>query len=219
MATSIKHPWQNGGRDTETPLITLLDNDHILIIANADTDADGAPDAETIDPDYGTVETSLSKPDWRGDGEFVNSRTIPYFVLLSNWSSETGIEVKLGDLAKVSYKGTIVYAILADNGPIDVIGELSIAAVEALGQSPWNIDKTRIESGISHGVSYEIIPDSLDLSSTINFETIQAAGQLAFKDHRQIKRGEKYLNATWFEMNRSNQGHPTITAYNAGKPL
>jgi len=127
--------------------------------------------------------------------------------------------VKLGDLAKVSYKGTIVYAILAENGPIDVIGELSIAAVEALGQSPCNIDKTRIESGISHGGSYEIIPDSLDLSSTINFETIQAAGQLAFKDHRQIKRGEKYLEATWFEMNRSNQGHPTITAYNAGKPL
>jgi hypothetical protein len=55
MATSIKHPWQNGGGDTETPLITLLDNNHILIIANADTNANGAPDAETIDPDYGTL--------------------------------------------------------------------------------------------------------------------------------------------------------------------
>jgi hypothetical protein len=33
MATSIKHPWVNGGGDLEKPLVTLLDNGHVLIIA------------------------------------------------------------------------------------------------------------------------------------------------------------------------------------------
>jgi hypothetical protein len=219
MARVIKHDWENGGSETEKPSVTLLDNGNVLIIANADTDADGAPDAETIDPDYGSIKTSLSKPDWKGSGEYVNSRSIPYFVLPLNWEEKTGVEVKLGDLAKVSYQNKSVYAILADKGPENIIGELSIAAVEALGQSPWNSDKTRIVSGIAYGVSYEIAPDTLDLVSTIDFETIQAAGKLAFKDHPQIKRAEKYLEATWLEMNRTNEGRPTITAYNAGKPL
>lgn len=219
MATVLKHDWLNGAGETDLPSITSLDNGNILIIANADTDADGAPDAEIIDPGNGTIETSLRKPDWRGDGQFVNSRLIPFFVLPTNWSDKTRIDVRLGDLAKVSYKGKSIYAIYADAGPDHLIGELSIAAVEALGQSPWNENKTQIVSGIPHGVSYEIMPGSGDLDSTINFETIQAAGQLAFKDHPQIKRGESYLQATWLEMNRTNDGRPSVTAYNAGKPL
>jgi hypothetical protein len=219
MAKLIKHSWLNGGGETEKPSVTLLDSGQVLIIANADTDADGAPDAEIIDPNNGQKETSLGKPAWNGTGEFVNARTIPYFVLPRNWSSETGIDVELGDLAKISYKDKIVYAIFADRGPENTIGELSIAAIEALGQSPWNDDKTLIVSGIPHGVSYEIIPNSVNLVTTTDFETIQVAGMLAFKDHPQIKKAAQYLDATWLELNRTDNGRPTITAYNAGKAL
>jgi hypothetical protein len=218
MAQVIKHNWVNGGGDAEKPLITVLDNGHILVIANGDTDADGAPDATTID-EYGDLKTSLGKPKWKGAGEYVNARLIPYFVLPGNWEETTGVQVNLGDLAKLAYKGKSIYAILADIGPNDKIGEMSIAAVEALGGSPWNADKTKIISGLPHGVSYEIIPKSLSLDSTINFETIQVAGQLAFRDHPQIKRAEKFLEVTWLEMNRKNDGRPTITAYKAGTPL
>jgi hypothetical protein len=219
MATSIKHPWVNGGGDLEKPLVTLLDNDHVLIIANADTDADGAPDVLTINPSTGQRETSLGKPAWKGTGDYVNARTIPYFVLPVNWTDVTKVKVQLGDLAKITYNGRHVYAILADRGPTELMGELSIAAVEALGESPWNSDKTRIISGIPHGVSYEIIPNSRDLNSTTDFETIQVAGLLAFKEHPQIIKAAKYLEATWLELNRTDNGRPTITAYNAGNAL
>jgi hypothetical protein len=218
MAQVINHHWSNGGGDVETPSITILDNSHILIIANGDTDADGAPDAKIID-EYGSLETSLGKPKWKGSGEYVNARTIPYFVLPQNWETTTGIPIGLGDLAKVTFKGKSVYALLADIGPEGLIGELSIAAIEALGGSPWNADKTKIISGLPHGVSYEVIPQSAKLNSTISFETIQVAGQLAFGDHPQIKRAEKFLEVTWFELNRKNDGRPAITAYNAGTPI
>jgi hypothetical protein len=218
MAQAIKHHWINGGGDTETPTITALDSGHVLVIANADTDADGAPDATVLDG-FGDPETSLRKPMWKGDGDYVNARIIPYFVLPNNWNTVTGIQVNLGDFAKASYQGKVVYCILADIGPDDKIGELSIAAVEALGGFPWNADRTKIISGLGHGVSYEIIPGSAILESAISFESIQVAGQLAFRDHPQIKKGEKFIDATWFEMNRKNDGRPTITAYKAGTPL
>ncbi|MFN9624491.1 MAG: hypothetical protein ACK587_16920 [Cyanobacteriota bacterium] len=218
MAQVINHHWSNGGGDAETPSITVLDNSHILIIANGDTESDGAPDAVSIDK-YGSLETSLRQPKWKGAGEHVNARTIPYFVLPENWDTATGIPIGLGDLAKVTYKEQSLYAILADYGPKDKIGELSIAAIEALGGSPWNADKTKIISGLPHGVSYEIIPQSANLNSTINFETIQVAGLLAFGDHPQIKRAEKFLEVTWFELNRKSDGRPAITAYNAGTPI
>ncbi len=114
----------------------LLENGHVLIIANADTDADGAPDVLTINPSTGQRETSLGKPAWKGTGDYVNARTIPYFVLPAHWIDETGVEVQLGDLAKITYNGRHVYAILADRGSMELIGELSIAVVEALGEPP-----------------------------------------------------------------------------------
>ena len=67
MSRVINHSWKNGGDESSNPVVVVLDNDHILITADADTDADGSPDADTIDGS-GQRETALGKSNgWKGD--------------------------------------------------------------------------------------------------------------------------------------------------------
>ena len=50
MATVINHSWKNGGDSSSKPEVLVLNNGHILITSDADTDADGSPDADKIEP-------------------------------------------------------------------------------------------------------------------------------------------------------------------------
>ncbi|HGN0599481.1 TPA: glycoside hydrolase family 75 protein [Pseudomonas aeruginosa] len=183
MAHILKNKWKLGSSNTEEePSVVALESGRILIIADASTDADGAPDAKKIDR-TGSEKTSLSKSNgWQGAGDYVNAREIPYFVLPKNWEKITGISCKLGDLAKISYQGKFIFAIYADVGPEESIGEASISAVEALDFNPWNKDNTKIISGIPYGVSYEIAPGSRNLLFTRTFEEIQHYGKIVFNE-------------------------------------
>lgn len=213
MPKVLKHSWKNGGDNSSDPVVTILDNGHVLITTDADTDADGSPDAITIDHS-GQLQTALGKDNgWKGDNEYPNARVIPYYVLPGNWKDVTNISCKLGDIAKISYKNKIVYAIYADVGPDSIIGEASIATVEALGHNPWNNQNTKIVSGIPHGVTYEIIPQSSSLFQTLNFETIQAYGKDIFGETQQPLPSDIQESVTWLELNRSNDGTPAVTAY------
>lgn len=150
--------------------------------------------------------------------EYVNARVIPYYVLPGNWKHITNVSCKLGDIAKVSYKNKTVYAIYADVGPDSIIGEVSIATVEALGHNPWNNQHTKIVSGIPHGVTYEIIPQSSSLTQTLNFETIQAYGKAVFGETQQPIPSDIQKSVTWLELNCSSDGTPAITAYADSDP-
>lgn len=218
MSTTINHPWKNGGDPSSQPEVILLPNGHIVITSDADTDADGSPDAEQIDPS-GQKETALGIDNgWQGNGEYVNARNIPYFVLPSNWFAVTNIACRLGDIAKLTYRDRAVYAIYADVGPDSIIGEASIAAVESLGHNPWNSQRTQITSGIPHGVEYEIIPQSSDLPQTINYETIQAYGTARFGGTIIDPIDDPQAAVTWFEISRLSNGTPAVIAYAGSKP-
>ena len=181
MTRTISHSWRNGGDDSRKPTVELLDSGHALITADADCDADGSPRATTIDPDSGQLETSLRRyTGWAGEGEHVNSEVVPYYVLPLNWASVTGIAARLGDIAKLSYGQYSVYAIYADQGPNELIGETSIATLEALGFNPWNSSHSQVVAGIPHGVKYEVVPISASLKRTVDFESIQAYGKEVF---------------------------------------
>ena len=157
MSRDINHSWKNGGDNSSNPVVVVLDNGHVLITADADTDADGSPDAVQIDGS-GQLQTALGRDNgWKGDGDYVNARIIPYYVLPGNWKEVTNVSCQLGDIAKVSYKNKTVYAIYADVGPDEITGEASIATVEALGHNPWNNEHTKIVSGIPHGVTFDIL--------------------------------------------------------------
>lgn len=219
MPRTINHPWKNGGDSSSKPEVTVLDNGNIVIISDADTDADGSPDADQIDPS-GLLETALGKDNgWQGIGRYVNARNIPYFVLPANWFNITNVTCRLGDIARLTYQDKVVYAIFADVGPETIIGEASIAAVESLGHNPWDSQHATIISGIPHGVRYEIIPQSSDLSQTTNYETIQAYGNTRFGSTPEIPTRDPQAAVTWFELNKSANGIPVIIAYAGPKPL
>lgn len=215
MSRAIKQSWTNGGDDSSKPTVVLLENGHVLITSDADTDADGSVDVIIIDPNNGQSATSLGKENgWKGANEYVDASSIPYYVLPLNWEDVTGIKCSLGDIAKLTYGNKSIYAIYADNGPPNIIGEASIAAIESLGGNPWNRNHTQIISGIPFGVSYEVIPQSSNLGRTISYETIQSYGKELFE----ASPADQYNAITWLELNRADDGSPAVTAYDNSGP-
>jgi hypothetical protein len=171
----------NSYKPTESR-IKILENGAIYFKSDMDTDADGSPRALEIDP-YGQLGTSLNSDNgWQGSSDNVNAETIPYFVLPLNFASVSGITCKLGDLGLIRWQGREVFAIYADQGPKNKIGEGSIKLVESLGENPWNASKTKIISGIEFGVEYLIFPRSIG-SQPIpsSFAAIQTVGLKIFQ--------------------------------------
>jgi hypothetical protein len=165
--------------------IKVLGNGVIYIKADMDTDADGSPRATQIDPKYGQLPTSLRRSKgWRGASEYVNAETIPYFVLPGNFASVSNIGCRLGDLALIRWQGHEIFAIYADEGPTNKIGEGSIKLVEALGENPWNASKTEIISGIEFGVEYLVFPKSTATRLIpSSFDEIQSVGLEVFCEY------------------------------------
>ncbi|WP_060614222.1 hypothetical protein [Pseudomonas brassicacearum] len=175
----IDHPWTS---PTERPVVAILDNGHIYVLSDAAADADGAPNADIIDRKHGQLHTSLRRSrGWLGlDGsEYVDALTIPYFVLPGNWKSVTSIRCTLGDIAKLSVGEVSIFAIYADVGGDDSIGEASVRAIIELGGNPWRNNQIRV--GLDYGVTYEIIPGSAKLEVTRSFEEIQQYGRVMFQ--------------------------------------
>lgn len=66
---------------------------------------------------------------------YVDSETVPYIVVPSLVIQETAGVVR-GCKARVTWKGKSVDCVVADRGPANKIGELSIAAARAVGLPP-----------------------------------------------------------------------------------
>jgi len=102
-----------------------------------DIDADGSPRALILDPQHGQLQTSLCYPGLEGQNKYINSETIPFFVLPMNFAEQHGLE--LGDIGAVIYRNRLVFGIYADNGPAHKVGEVSIKLAEELGHAPWKL--------------------------------------------------------------------------------
>lgn len=160
----------------------------MIFVADADCDADGSPRAKTIDPKNGQYMTSLATwAGWKGKGAkdktdtYVDSESVPYFVLPLKMHEKLGItKPVLGCIARVSWNGKSVYCILADEGPEELIGELSIKALEVLGFNPWNSDKSQVVRGIPKDVTYDVFYAKRDLNRCVDFDSIQAYGREVF---------------------------------------
>lgn len=81
---------------------------------------------------------------------YVDSSRIPYLSVPPAWGG-----VKMGDLARVSYRDQWSPAIVADVGPHGKIGEGSIALARALG-----INASPIHGGVGKGVAVTLWPGS-----------------------------------------------------------
>lgn len=102
-------------------------------------------------------DASFNKQDPR---RYVNSLKIPYIVLPGNGDFRRATGVQLGDFS-VAYNSSnqkLTFAIYADIGPKNQIGEGSIALSQALGNDPFL--RGRVRRGIARGVTYLVFPGS-----------------------------------------------------------
>eukprot|EP00009_Paramoeba_aestuarina_P007915 CAMPEP_0201522540 /NCGR_PEP_ID=MMETSP0161_2-20130828/17955_1 /ASSEMBLY_ACC=CAM_ASM_000251 /TAXON_ID=180227 /ORGANISM="Neoparamoeba aestuarina, Strain SoJaBio B1-5/56/2" /LENGTH=245 /DNA_ID=CAMNT_0047921413 /DNA_START=63 /DNA_END=797 /DNA_ORIENTATION=- len=136
------------------------------------TDSDGNPyiqgqypkDSYAPFPGFYVSTTSLEDPHYEEYDcrRFANAVNLTFFVL--PWTSSvrnTGVE--LGDLAYIyrshGGKDYSVYAIFADTGPTDQIGEASVATHVGLDNDPYN-SYGRVTNGIDNGVITLVFPGS-----------------------------------------------------------
>lgn len=107
-------------------------------------------------PGYYVSTTSLmdkTKPE-TSPARYVDSTKIPYLAIPPSLIKQGA---KLGDFAAVvnTANGKIAYAIVADVGPKDHLGEGSIALADALG-----IASNPKKGGAKEGIAYAIFPSS-----------------------------------------------------------
>lgn len=176
---TVKQSYQNGGDNSKPPEVYVTDAGLIKIISDGDIDADGSPRAKIIDPGNGQTQTSLGRDNgWKGEGQYVNSEDVAYFVLPENFPRLGAGDPSLGCIARISLGEKCVYAILADKGPKTLIGEISIKAAESLGFNPWS--NGIITHGIPMGLVYDILPKAIDLGRCLDNASIQQYGAEQF---------------------------------------
>ncbi|MBN4002230.1 glycoside hydrolase family 75 protein [Nostoc sp. LPT] len=91
---------------------------------------------------------------------YVDSTNIPYIVLPGNGDFRKATGVKLGDFAVVynTNNEKLAFAIYADVGPKNQIGEGSIALSQAVGNDP--LVQSRVRRGIPKDIVYIVFPGS-----------------------------------------------------------
>lgn len=161
--------------------ILRLPNGALFIDAGLNVDADGSPRVREIDPDYGQVPTSLSFDDEEGQRQWVDAEQVPYIVLPLKFYKDMGVQ--LGDVAAVIWKKRVVFAIFADEGPQNLLGEGSVALTEKLGFDPWEMRNGthQIVNGIEDDVLMIVFPRSAPDGLTpenINQKTVERARPL-----------------------------------------
>jgi hypothetical protein len=145
----------------------------LYVDADMDIDADGSPNYQKLDPQYGQRDTSLRY----SDGSSVDAEKVPYFVLPGNFFQQQGI--RLGDIAAVVYKGRVEFAILADIGPTTKIGEGSIALSRSLGNEP--VINGTVQNGIDEDVVYIVFPGSGN-GTPQTVDAVRVKGRKLFSD-------------------------------------
>jgi hypothetical protein len=129
----------------------------VWIKADMDVDCDGVSTArcnKKTDPWYQNdtaIHTSKGKP--------FTADVTRYFVLPQNsasaWKFQSDSGIQMGDVAAIIYNGKVSYAVLADTGPTNIIGEASYATAKALGINP-----DPKNGGTDSGVTYIVFPKS-----------------------------------------------------------
>jgi Fungal chitosanase of glycosyl hydrolase group 75 len=121
--------------------------------ADMDIDCDGVRTShcnENTDPWYQN-QTSFET----SKGKSFQADSTHYFVipLPSSRFDYTKNGIKPGSVAAIIYKSKVVYAVFADEGPNNIIGEASYATAKALG-----IDSDPANGGVDSGVTYIVFP-------------------------------------------------------------
>jgi hypothetical protein len=143
--------------------------------SDMDIDCDGITTAHcshSTDPAYYN-ETSFQT----STGSFFTADVTHYFVipLPSSRFNYTSAGIKPGNVGAVIYNNKVVYAVFADEGPDDIIGEASYATAQALG-----IDPNPATGGTAGPVTFIVftgtVPSPVENNTVIDQVGANAAG-------------------------------------------
>jgi hypothetical protein len=142
--------------------------------ADMDIDCDGVRTSncnEDTDPwyqDQTSFETSRGRP-------FQADKT-HYFVipLPSSRFNYSSNGISPGSVAAVIYHNKVVYAVFADEGPSNIIGEASYATAAALGINP-DPENGGVDSGVTYIVFPGSVPSPVESNSAIDSKGAAAA--------------------------------------------
>jgi hypothetical protein len=116
-------------------ILCKLPGGQVYFDSKLELDTDGWPDGKKPDGTFNgdpswQPDTSLNYP----NAKSINANRVSYFVLPKPkpWSETHG--VFLGDYAAVIFRDRIAFAVFADRGPADKIGEGSIELLRRLGE-------------------------------------------------------------------------------------
>jgi hypothetical protein len=142
--------------------------------ADMDVDCDGLATTHCnhkTDPWYqGQTSFTTSK------GKSFQAEVTHYFVipLPSSRFSYSKAGIKAGSVAAVIYHNKIVYAVFADEGPNNIIGEASYATARDLGIDP-NPKTGGVDSGVTYIVFPGQVPNPVENNGTITNKGVAAA--------------------------------------------
>jgi hypothetical protein len=142
--------------------------------ADMDIDCDGVRTSncnEDADPwyqDQTSFETSKGRP--------FQADSTHYFVipLPSSRFSYSSNGIRPGSVAAIIYNNKVVYAVFADEGPSNIIGEASYATARALGINP-DPESGGVDSGVTYIVFPGKVPSPIESNSAIDSAGVAAA--------------------------------------------
>jgi hypothetical protein len=174
-------PASNGKYGTdegEAATVTICKTGNVYHwTSDMDIDCDGITTSHcshSTDPAYYN-ETSFQT----STGAFFTADVTHYFVipLPSSRFNYTSAGIKPGNVGAVIYNNKLVYAVFADEGPDDIIGEASYATAVALG-----IDPNPATGGTAGPVTFVVftgtVPNPVENNATI--DSVGAAAASAF---------------------------------------
>ncbi|WP_018532781.1 MULTISPECIES: glycoside hydrolase family 75 protein [unclassified Streptomyces] len=91
----------------------------------------------------------------QSDGRHLSAEKLPYVVVpgVSRIWNPARSGIRGGTVAALVHRGRVLYAVVGDTGPTDLIGEASYAAAAALG-----IDPDPVRGGTADEVTYVLFP-------------------------------------------------------------
>ena len=144
--------------------------------ADMDVDCDGLATthcSKKTDPWYqGQTSFETSK------GKSFQAEVTHYFVipLPSSKFSYSSNGIKPGSVAAIIYNNKVVYAVFADEGPSNIIGEASYATARDLGINP-DPKNGGVDSGVTYIVFPGQVPNPVETNSVIDSKGVAAANK------------------------------------------
>jgi hypothetical protein len=155
--------------ERQPKFLATLESGELYIDSELQLDTDGWPDGKNKGDPSWQRDTS-----WSTHEDFINANRVPYFVLpKGGWEEQ--FDIALGDYAAVIFEDRLAFAVFADRGDENRLGEGSIELLRQLGEERIKPDGRIDNRGMGPGVITIVFPGSGPTKRFASQSTLLAA--------------------------------------------